>query len=240
MNILLPMLILQLQAVQAPQWRPVHTARVHWQEGTALYTLAIETPADTASVEEQRLRIRIPGRRDYVLRGDEGGFVSSVQATLNSSLVADNLARSPYFYLSPNLRGVRGTPMLVVFGWAFASDPGSIHIIALDSMGYPIEVFHDSTFLLTALVDLDADGRAEIIGKRTLSQCGGCDDCSYDPYSVYHLPNPPHHRARYDLALSRSYNLAHYVWAGPSPTESLEVNVCRPGKPHIAGGRHRG
>jgi len=215
--------------------------RVRWQAASAPYSLEIEVPADPTSADSQRLRIRVPGRRDYLLSGNEDGFVAmsgpNGNGVINPSLVADNLAPSPYFYLTPKLRGAHGSPMLILFGSGFASDPGSIYIIALDSTGYPTQVFRDSTFLLTALVDLDRDGTAEVIGKPTLTQCGGCGTCSYDPYAVYRLPDSAHHRVRYDLALSRNYNLAHYVWAGPKSTESLDVNECLPGKPRIVG-RH--
>jgi len=237
MSVLLPILLLQLQAAQAPLWRPVQVTHVRWRAHAASYTLAVETPADSTSKENERLRIQVPGRPDYLLPGDQGDFVSTtapeVRGFIIQSLVRDNLSRSPYFYLSPKLRGVGGRPMLIMFGWAFAGGPEAIHIIALDSSGYPFLVFHDTTFLLTALADLDGDGRAEIVGLPTTSECGGCEDCTYAPYFVYHLPNSPHGSAKYDLKLSRAYNLAHYVWAGPAPTDSLEVDVCNQERPRI-------
>jgi hypothetical protein len=111
--------------------------------------------------------------------------------------------------------------------------------LSLDKSGYPIDVFAEDEFDLAALVDLDGDGVLEIVGKPSLSQCGGCDTCSYDPFAVYRLPKPPIRKATYNLALSRKYNLEHYVWAGTRMSEGIDVNTCNPDKPHLGPARSR-
>ena len=125
--------------------------------------------------------------------------------------------------------------MLVLFGWAYGSDPGSLHILALDRTGYPVGVFSSDTFGLMALADTDGDGACEIIGKHSLSHLWGTCFSTYDPYSVYRLPSSGIGKARLSLELSKKYNLKHYYgWAGPHGREDIAVVLCAPkGKPRI-------
>lgn len=152
----------------------------------------------------------------------------------DSTAAKDNLLRSPSLYLTPRLRGPGGTPMLIVFGWGFASDPGSLVILTLDQRGAPMKVFQSDAFELTALLDLNRDGNPEVVGKRSLSQVWGRCFETYDPYAVYRLAGSPVPRAIYDTALSRAYNIAHYFgWAGPEAREDVAVVRCAPGGPRL-------
>jgi hypothetical protein len=124
--------------------------------------------------------------------------------------------------------------MLIVFGWGFGSDPGSLVILTLDPSGAPVTVFQSDAFELNALVDLDGDGVAEVVGKHSLSEVWGRCFETYDPYSVYRLAGSHVPRAVYDSALSRSYNIAHYFgWAGPKARGDIAVVRCAPGGPRL-------
>lgn len=154
------------------------------------------------------------------------------------SALAENLARSEYFYFSPLLRNKWGTPALMLFGYAYASSPGTLDIYELDSLGVPRRVFHRN-FSLVAIQDLSHDGHYELIGKHTISQMWGKCFLTYDPFTVYSLPSSGTGQATLSLKLSRSYNLKHYYgWAGPNSSEKLTVVLCaKGGKPLIMSAR---
>jgi hypothetical protein len=156
--------------------------------------------------------------------------VSVHDGVFDSSLVADNLVRDTLFYLSPKLKGPNGSPMLFLFGYSWASDPGALQVFALNEAGDPVVVFSSKTFELMAMDDLDGDGLGEMIGKHSLTQCGGCDGCTYDPYAVYSFAGTEAAPAKYRLDLSRRFNQMHYVWAGRRASESVRVNQCTVGK----------
>lgn len=233
--LLIYLLFSQLPAPQAQsaKWAPVETTTFHWLTGGSPYTLILEesTSEDAADV---RLRIKVPGRRDFTL-SVPGGIVKLTEGPLDQKLVADNLLKSAYLYLTPKLKGIAGRPMLVVFGWAYGSDPGSLHVLSLDQTGYPVDVFSSDTFELEALTDLDGDATSEIVGVHCLSQLFGTCFSTYDPYSVYRLPRSGVGKTTLSLALSRKYNLKHYYgWAGPDCREDTVIILCAPkGKPRI-------
>lgn len=177
-----------------------------------------------------RLRIKGPDRRGFTVVLPGG--LDKIQ---DKKLTADNLIKSSYLYLTPKLKDAQGRPALVVFGWAYASDPGSLRVLLLGKTGYPTSVFSSDTFYLAALQDIDGDGMSEIIGGHCLSQLWGTCFSTYDPYSVYHLPVSGEGKATLSLELSRRYNLKNYYgWAGPRCSEDLAVVLCAPkGKPRI-------
>ena len=120
--------------------------------------------------------------------------------------------------------------MLFLFGYSWASDPGALQVFALNASEDPVAVFSSRAFVLTAIEDLDGDGVSEMIGKHSLTQCGGCDGCTYDPYAVYSFASTEAAPAKYTLDLSRRYNQSHYVWAGRRASESVRVNQCAAGR----------
>ena len=205
-----------------------------WHPGFPAYIFRFEEVFDTATdVTGLALRIERSGLPDRQV-SVPGGLVPITDAVGDSFSTADNLVRSRYLYLTARLRGAGNTPMLLVFGQAFASDPGSLVVLALNSSGQPVEVLRHATFEPTALEDLDGDGVPELIGKRSLSQTWGKCFTTYDPYAVYRLTGTAQPHAVYDIALSRAYNLAHYAgWAGPNGSEAYAVVTCGGGRPRV-------
>jgi hypothetical protein len=226
----------QNRSTPSVKWRPVET--VAWRTSPALRAVV-----EQADVEDSpRLRITGANRIDFVVSA-EGGLVKLTQGLLEPTLRHLNTVAASYVFLPRNVVAADGTPLLIVTGWAFASDPGSLRVIALNEQRRPYLVFSSDTFDLSALADLDGDGLAEIIGKHSLSQMFGPEDPShpgrhcfltYDPFLVYHLPARPGGKALYSLDVSRQYNLGHYYgWVGPEASEDWTVVVCGPGKPRI-------
>jgi hypothetical protein len=219
-------------ALKSVKMRAVETITFRWRKGGDPYTFIVESPGEDA--DGARLRIKVPGKRDFVL-SLPGGVVTTSDGWLDKKLSAENLLKSDYLYLTPRLKNGEGMPMLVVFGWAYGSAPGSLRVLSLDKTGYPVGVFRDANFQLTSLTDLDGDGIAEIIGKHSYSELSGENISTYDPYSVYRLPRAREGKATYSLAMSKRYNLRHYYgWAGRGYREDVLVALHPPkGKPRI-------
>jgi hypothetical protein len=229
--LLLSLFLIQLPAAppQHSKWQPVETTTIRWHKSRSPYTLILESAGDI----DTRLRIEVPGRRDFTLSTWDG-ITTLSEGLRDEKLAADNLLKSTYLLLTPKLKDDRGTPLLLVFGWGRGSSPGSLQVLSLDKTGYPIVVCSLTEFELTALTDLDGDDRPEIVGKHCLSQMMGERYSTYDPYSVYSLAGADI-KAKRSLALSKEYNLKNYYgWAGPECREDIRVGLVDPqGKPRI-------
>src|SRR5437016_3767659 len=120
-------LLLQLHAAKPLQWRVVEEVTITWAPQRGKYTISLDEPIRTQANDEQwqRIRIRTPTGREFTTRSGPGPLVAVREGVLDSALVADNGAQSTHFYLSPKLRTRRGAPVLVLFGWAYAGNPGS-------------------------------------------------------------------------------------------------------------------
>lgn len=229
--LLVYLFLIQLPAAppQSANWKAVETTSIHWHKTRSPYTLILESAGDM----DTRLRIKVPGQRDFILSTWDG-ITTFSEALLDEKLTSDNLLKSTYLLMPPKLKDDRGMPLLFVFGWGRGSSPGSLHILSLDKTGHPVVVCSLNEFELMALADLNRDGRFEIVGTHGLSQMMGECYSTYDPYSVYILPRADG-KARRSLALSKKYNLKHYYgWAGPEVREDIRVDLCDPqGKPRI-------
>jgi len=228
---LIPLVVaLQLHAA-APTWKVIDHAAVAWRSGATPYEVLVEEKAAASSDADtmQRVRVRVPGRKDFTVVDDRGPapFVPVRDAAMGApkALIPRSLPDSARVLVLP-LHGAGGTTVFALFGWAYASDPGQLTLVGFDSTGYPRLLFREE-FDLADVTDLDGDGTPEIVGKPSLSEHTGECTTTYDPFAVYRLSAG---KARYDLALSKKYNEAHYVWAGPKMSEKIEVKTCPPGK----------
>ncbi|HEX7333663.1 MAG TPA: hypothetical protein VF290_19335 [Pyrinomonadaceae bacterium] len=209
-------------------WQAIETTSWQWEGTNRPHTLILETRGD-----ECRLRVETFGQPELVVP-IANGVVRLDNEIVNQKLIADNLMKSSYFYLSPKLRDQSGRPMLLVFNDAIASDPGGVHIVALDRKNLPVVVFSSDAFELLAITDIDHDKHPELVGVHCLSQSWGTCFSTYDPYSVYRFSSRSG-KAVLSVPLSRKYNLKHYYgWAGPGCSEEIAVVRCAPkGKPRV-------
>ena len=109
---------------------------------------------------------------------------------------------------------------MFLFGYSYASSPGSLDVLEVSNKGQPGIVLHRDEFGLKEIRDLDGDGLADIVGYPCLSQAWGNGLLTYDPFNVYKLGASPALPANLSLPLSKSYNLKHYYgWAGAKCSE---------------------
>ena len=218
----------------ATTWK--HVATIFGQ-GCSGRTFVLEIPVDwDAAGDFSRLRIQSPEMAEFVLTSDNGWtkYRDSIPSALRSR--SRNLVNSEYLYCVSVLFGKANHTLLFVIGWAYASSPGSVHVIELESNRAPVVVFQKDEFEVRDLIDLNGDGRPEIVGLPCLSQEWGDHLLTYAPSHVYILPSGIAEKAMFSDLLSRLYNTQHsYGWAGKDCSDKLAVVLHPPGggKPRI-------
>lgn len=217
-------------------WVHVETARFDWGHGGHAFTFVIDRPSDySGGGDSTRLRILAPNGSHYTFVDKDGltTLADSVPLMLVTphlrALVKRNPARSRHLLFLPTHSSFRKPFLLFVFGWAYASSPGSIHVIALIK-GVPKQILYKRDFQIVDYAGFEDNGPILITGKPCLSQEWGNGLLTYDPYWVYSLPPGGAGAAHLSLPLSKEYNLKHYYgWAGPNCSEKLAVVLHPPG-----------
>lgn len=218
------------------RWEQVSTFRFDWN-GRSNVEVVLERPVPWEKVGDfTRIRILVPGEKPFALRTETSweNFHDDPANISREILKTKNLVPSHYV-LAVNASGHRRT-LLILFGYAFASSPGSLDVIELPPVGGPRIALHRDELSLHSIRDLDSDGTAELVTAPCFSQAWGDHLLTYDPYNVYKLGQAPSDPAQISLDLSKEYNLAHYYgWAGIRCSEKLAVVLHPPGggKPRI-------
>ena len=222
----LPALIFQLFVAQPGSGKVLERISVSWRPGAPAYELSIE--ADQKG-EASLIRIAVSGRADFTYVNDSGSlpFIRIQDLTVwnRDVLKYETKVTSEYFYLSSVLRGTRRSPVLLVFGQGFEDEPDRLIIIGLDESDYPVLLFH-AELNVDAFVDLDGDGAPEIVGHESFAEGLGKCTTTYDPYSVYRIVLGGKPAVVYDRALSKRYNIEHYVWVEPHFSSKWKVDHC--------------
>jgi len=182
-----------------------------------------------------RVCMRMPKQREFALTNKNGWVkYNSEGVGLTKQLRNNNLVHSSYI-LGAQAKG--GRTLLLLFGYAYASSPGSLDVLEISPDGQPRVVLHRDELGLKELRDLDGDGLAELIVYPCLSQEWGNGLLTYDPFNVYKLGLSPGDPATLSLLLSKDYNLRNYYgWAGAKCREDIAVVLHPPkgGKPVLA------
>lgn len=209
------------------KWTQVSSFRFNWNQHTnAQITLEIPYPWSDPG-DFTRIRIRVPGRKDFILTNKNGWVkYASEDASLPKALLAKNLARSSHVLA---LKVAENRTALFLFGYAYASSPGSLDVLELSADNQPRVVLHRDELGLQDVRDLDADNTAEVVGYPCLSQEFGNGLLTYDPFHVYKLGGHSGVAATLSLPLSKAYNLKHYYgWAGAQCREDVAVVLHPP------------
>jgi len=139
----------------------VETLRMQAGRDGPEYRLDVED--DSRSDNTPRLAIFSAGRLSIV--SVEGGLAPIPEA-VEPSVSSRNALHSNFLFTTTPMP----KNMVIVFGHAFASDPGAIRIIRLSGASAADQIFSEDTFQLTD-VRKDEDGHSLlVIGRRSLSQ----------------------------------------------------------------------
>lgn len=216
------------------EWKQVEELHFAWA-GHAT-TLILDRPTDyDGGGDFTRLRILMPSHQEFVLLDNDGleNFREGACKYKKTGFCRErNLIASEHVLALPRSR----SEVLLVFGWSYASSPGSFHLIALNGDGTPYELLSLKEFDFDKFVDVEGDSDRGLVGKKCFSQEFGDGLLTYDPYSVYLFPKSSSRAATYSLELSKQYNVKHYFgWAGPDCREDVAVVLHPPsgGKPMI-------
>jgi len=231
---MLPLMVAGAAFAQ-PASKTVSAFRFDW-DGQKDVQVVLEIPASWSDPGDfTRVRIRIPGQKEFTLTNKKGWvkFGSEVASASPEVLKATNLADSKYVLA---LKAADKRTLLFLFGYSYASSPGSLDVLELSNDGQPRVVLHRNEFGLKEVRDLDGDGLAEIVGYPCLSQEFGNGLLTYDPFNVYMLGATSASPSTLSLPLSKTYNLQHYYgWAGAQCSEDTAV-ILHPhngGKPRV-------
>jgi hypothetical protein len=219
-------------------WRVIEHTTIEWQRGASPYEILVEesVPPSRDEDSDHRIRVRVPGRPDFIVLDNRGSnaFVPVREALSHSvpGTIPPNISDSTRILLTTAPNGASGPPVLLAFGFGYASDPTELAVIGLDVTGYPVLLFRGG-MTVVAITDLDHDGRAELVGRPVMPQSIEKCRASYAPLAVLRFASTPGTKLQYDETLSRSYNAAHYVWGGPNASDRLEVETCATNRPRL-------
>jgi hypothetical protein len=209
--------------------------QARWPSGDT-QTVSVERSSEH---QPARVRVHAEGREDFIISIPAGIDRLSARPTFSKQRSHNAVPASYVFF--PKAFVSSGNVIAIVTGLAAASDPGSLHAIALNPGEVPSLVLAADMLALADVVDLDRDGVPEIVGKHSLSQIWGPPDkqdrlcfATYDPFAIYRVGRSMHEKATYSLALSELYNRKYYAgWVGPDSSEDWTVVRCGPGGPRI-------
>jgi hypothetical protein len=191
--------------------------------------VVLEIPASWSEPGDfTRIRIRVPKQKEFRLSNKLGWVqYGSDEASKSKELLsATNLVSSKYVLA---LKADKHRTLLFLFGYSYASSPGSLDVLELGDSGQPRVVFHRDEFGLKDVRDLDGDGIQELIGYPCLSEAFGDGLLSYAPFNVYMFGAASSSSAKLSLPLSKAYNLKHYYgWAGAVCSEKFAVVLHPP------------
>jgi hypothetical protein len=214
-------------------WKQVESFTYDWMGGGEPYQFILDVPEDyDGGGDITRVRIHRAGHLLLTVQDDDGisKVVEEADDLRIKSLLEQNPVSSPHALFTPSVRGSSKYPLLFLFGCAYASSPGSLHVLALGNRGEPKEILHLHNFLLSDFCDLNRDGKVELVGKPCLSQSFADDLFTYDPYHVYRFGTSATSPMKIDAVLSKKYNLGHYYgWAGMRCREDIAVVLHPPG-----------
>ena len=210
-------------------WRPIET--ISYGPAPASYRLTTETNA--ADDNSPRLTVTDSSGHATVITFDNG-MVPVSEGLRDTGLAGANLLKSKYVFVAKALTNRAGARLVVVFGAPVDPDPFAIRVLRLGAGGKVETLLSEDSFVITSITDLDHDGVAELIGRRSYSQMDTKCLSTYDPISVFRLAAGAQGRFVYDEGLSKAYNLAHhFVWAGPNAREDLAVDICLKAGPKL-------
>jgi hypothetical protein len=198
----------------------IERARLDWSHSGKLTTFSLFRQHDANGGATDRLVIGLSGVKSWSLTSHDGEWASMSEAGL-SHLNKQNLVSTSKHFLFVSSGSADANIYLILKGVDSGCCVGSLTVMTPDEDGQPRIVFQASSHLLAALIPTEGGDALEMVGQSSDSEARALKNAqSYDPYRVYLLE---HDRpARYDIALSKAYALAHYCqWHGPKYDEKF-------------------
>ena len=221
-------------AVAAPtsaqtQWERVSSLQFEWN-GHPNVKVTLEIPKTWINPGDfTRIRIRVPGQREFVLSNKDGWVKYGSEEVSSSAELRKRKNLIPSEFLLALKTDHHNRTVLFLLGYSYASSPGNLDVLELSATGQPRVVLHRLELGLLDVRDLDSDGVAEVIGYPCLSQEFGNGLLTYDPLNVFKLGSIPGEAAKLSIPLTKNYNLEHYYgWAGPKCSEDFAVVMHPP------------
>ncbi len=118
---------------------------------------------------------------------------------------------------------------IFLFGFPYGKGREEVLILRVEGRNMDL-VFHNKLDEPRYVSDLDNDGRAELIVRRSPQFVTAAEDIgTYSPFTIYSLET-----FSVNKALTEKYNKEHYIWAGPEYNDQIEVVYPKDGsKPGI-------
>lgn len=218
------------------QWKTIERLTYDWCGGAVPYEFLLRVPVDYGSGGDfTRLEVARGGQEIFTVTDADGiaKYKTEIFTKAMKERSKDNLLASEHLLMLRSVNGKSRCPLLLMFGWAYASSPGSLHVIAMSDDGIPREIFSPRNFDLCDITDLDKDMSPEFIGKRCMGETWGkgmLDVLTYSPYSVYRFGAMAASSMVLDMALSRKYNETdYYGWAGIECRTDIAIVLHPPG-----------
>ncbi len=203
-----------------PEWRPIETMSLPTDAVGPPSSLTIER----SDGPEARVRVTFRRPSGESLPDFFGAGLVPLREGMAADLMASDRLRSDYVFSSSKLDRAPGKRVLILFG---GPDPPTMHLMIVGPTTF--ETYGGGVFFLTRVVH--AGPRVELIGRRAPARPAGRCRATYAPYAVLAFEEAKDSSLDYSPGLSRAYNRAHYVWAGPRPRRDLVVDTC--GRPRL-------
>jgi hypothetical protein len=198
-----------------PSWRPIETLDLATDAAHPPSQLSIER-SDAAPA---RLRVTIRRPSGETIPDMFGEGLVPLKDGVAAKLAATNRLRSDYAFAAPVLDRLPGRRVLLFFG---GPDPPTMHLMIVGATSF--ETYGGGVFLLTKIVR--AGRRTELIGRRVRATAISRCRSTYAPYAVLVFIGAKDSSLDYSPSSSRTYNRAHYVWAGPRAGHHALVDTC--------------
>ena len=184
-----------------------------WNHSGKKSTFSLFRQEDAKDQTSDRLVIDSYGVKGWAIRSHDGEWATTADGN-SSRLERQNLSSTARHFLFVSSDSAKAHIYLILKGVDSGCCDGSLTVLTPNDQGRPTIVFQSSSHRLTAIDPTGDDDELALIGQPSGSEARAMNAQSYDPYRVYLLDRDQ--PARYDLARSKAYTIAHYCqWHGP-------------------------
>jgi hypothetical protein len=198
----------------------IERAAFDWNHSGKKSTFSLFRQEDANGQTFDRLVIDSDGVKGWALRSRDGEWATTADGE-SARLGRQNLISTARHFLFVSSDSAKAHIYLILKGEDSGCCVGSLTVLTPNDQGRPNVVFQSSSHLLTAIDPTGDDDELALIGQPSDSEARALKNAqSYDPYRVYLLDRDQ--PARYDLARSKAYTVAHYCqWHGPIYNEKF-------------------